>query len=193
MEKKIFIVVLAGCLYAPISQAASERVVSSRGAPVDFVPGAVVITAVINQAHNPLSVMNATTKKDHDAVKKRKEGLTVPSGKSTRDPEVCSRLLEVPLEHVQEVSSSALIALGDHFHLTTGHGTYLFMNTQSEVAAYVISRDGSKILKRKPLLRPWPEERRVELVVGHDGKMEMRVPGSLIKTVRSSKSVSIKK
>lgn len=158
---------------------------------VDFVPAQVVITAIVNLAHNPVTVVHAKGCKPN-SEKLYNVACTIPSGKSTADPVVCEKKMHTVLEYKQESSDVVLHDLSG-FHIATGHGTYTFANSQYEVAAYQLTKSCLAVEKMKPLLAPWPEERKVELVVGHDGKIEMRLPGSLAKQVRSEKSKTVKK
>lgn len=190
--KRIFVL----CLFvsAIVSGAAKDRPKStskSAREAVAFAPAEVIITAIVNLAHNPVCVVNAKGRKE-DGDKLRSVGCTIPAGKSTAEETVCEKKLYVCLPYRQE---SREVKLNDltGFHISTGHGTYTFANSQYEVAAYQLTKSGLAVEKRKALLAPWPEERKVELVIGHDGKLEMRLPGSLAKEVRSEKSKKVQK
>jgi hypothetical protein len=167
----------------------SRRTVSSRTA-VKFTPADVIITAIYAQAHNPVLVMNAEgyVSGSSDASL---QSLTIPPNKSTADKDVFDGKLHVVLPYTSDLEGEKPDI--KKFHIMTGHGTYVFVNTQFEVAAYKLAKDLTSIQSKKGLLLPWEDKRKVELVVGHDGKLELRVPGSLAKSVHSEKSKKVKK
>ena len=185
----LFILVPGIMVGAAQGKARPKSVSKSAREAVAFTPGEVIITAIVNLAHNPVTLQHARGFNDGED-KLRKAPCTIPAGKSTA--EVCEKRLHTILPFRQE---SREVKLNDltGFHIVTGHGTYTFANSQYEVAAYQLTKSALEVEKRKALLAPWPEERKVELVIGHDGKLEMRLPGSLAKEIRSEKSKVVKK
>lgn len=150
-----------------------------------FTPADVIITAIINNAHNPVSVMNAQVKKPDGKL--RSATFTIPRGQSTVDSNVCKHKLYTVLPYVQEEPSDGSNVL-KKFHMNAGNGLYIFLNSALQVAACRLSRDASGQGEPKGLLAPWSDVREVELVIEHGGKLKMRVPGSLTKDAKSKKS-----
>jgi hypothetical protein len=153
---------------------------------VSFNPALIYITAIVNQAHNPISVMNALARTGEIV------SFTIPADKSSADADVCEYTLNIPIEYCDAEKNDQSADLRK-FHLSTGHGLYTFVNTKRTVAGRKLNKKGQKESREIGLLKPWAEERSVELVYGHDGKLQMRLPGSLISHVQSKKSKKLKK
>lgn len=149
-----------------------------------FTPAEVVITAIVNYAHNPISVIHANGE-DGAAV-----SFTVSAGGSSVDESLSLNPLYTVLAY-DDQKSLGLPNLKS-FHVRSEHALYVFANRNDGVAAYTVSSDGKKFEKRKPLLAPWPKKREVELAIGHDGKMELRIPGCISKAIRNKKSKAMK-
>lgn len=187
MKKNIALCLLVPGMALSAANDASQSALKSEA----MRPADVIITAIVNMAHNPVSVVNAKGYKQNGGDIGN-VSCTIPAGKSTMDDQVCKRRLCTVLAFNSEHEAAKCNDLSG-FHITTGHGTYTFANLQDVVAALQLTKDGLKVAKKKALLAPWSEARNVELVVGHDGKMEMRLPGSLAKRVRGEKSKMVKK